>query len=59
MYPIPWKITWTGYGDDVIDHFVKKSIIFRDMRTQGKHDAKVRFRISCPKAKKTDSEIYE
>ena len=40
---VPWKITWTGYGDDVIDHFRKKSIIFRDMRTQGKHDTKVRF----------------
>ena len=59
MYPIPWKITWTGYGDDVIDHFRKKSIIFRDMRTQGEHDSKVRIRISGPSAEKTDSQIVE
>ena len=28
------------------------------MRTQGKHNAKVRLSIFCPSAEKTDSQIY-
>ena len=42
----------------VVDHFRKKSIIFRDMRTQGERNAEVRLSISCPSAEKTDSQIY-
>ena len=42
--------TWLLYRN-------KKSIIFRDMRTQGEHVTKVRFWISCPSAEKTDSQI--
>ena len=42
----------------VTDHFRKKSIIFRDMRTQGERNAEVRLSISCPSAEKTDSQIY-
>ena len=53
------RFTWTGYGDDVIGHFRKKSIIFRDMRTQWERDAKVRFRISLPSFEKIDSQIPE
>ena len=49
--------TWTGYGDDVIDHFRKKSIIFRDMRTHGEHNAKDRLSISCPSPEKPSSQI--
>ena len=42
----------------VTGHFRKKSIIFRDMRTQGERNAEVRLSISCPSAEKTDSQIY-
>ena len=38
--------TWTGYGDDVIDHFRKKSLFFRDTREHPEHDAKNRLSLS-------------
>jgi len=53
------RFPWIGYGDDVIDHFRKKSIIFRDMRTQWEPDTEVRFRISLPSFEKIDSQIPE
>ena len=40
----------------VIDHFRKKSIIFRDMRTQGEYNAEVRLSLSRFSAEKTDSQ---
>ena len=40
------------------DQFLKKSIIFRDMRTQREHNTAVRLSISCPSAAKTDSQIH-
>ena len=42
----------------VTGHFRKKSIIFRDMRTQGERNAEVRLSISCPSAEETESQIY-
>ena len=42
----------------VTDHFRKKSIIFRDMRTQGERNAEVRLSIFSPSADKTISQIY-
>ena len=54
---VPWKITWTGYGDDVIDHFRKKSIVFRDTRDHQEHDAKNRLSIPSPSPEKLVAEI--
>ena len=42
------RFTWTGYGDDVIDHFREKSIVFRDTRDSQEHDAKNRLSIPSP-----------
>ena len=41
----------------VMDHFRKKSIIFRDMRTHGEHNTKDRLSISCPSPEKPSSQI--
>ena len=49
--------TWTGYGDDVIDHFWKKSLFFRDTRENPEHDAKNRLSISITGSEKTLAEI--
>ena len=49
--------TWTGYGDDVIDHFRKKSLFFRDTREHPEHDAKNRLSISITGSEKTLAEI--
>ena len=49
--------TWTGYGDDVIDHFRKKSLFFRDTREHPEHDAKNRLWISITSSEKTLAEI--
>ena len=43
---------------DQVRPFPKKPIIFRDMRTQGEHNAEVRLSISCPSAEETESQIY-
>ena len=51
MNPVPWRITWQEYGNDVIDHLRKSSIIYPDMQTQEEHDAKIRI------PEKTDSQI--
>ena len=51
------RFTWTGYGNDVIDHFRKKSIIFRDTRDHQEHDAKNRLLISGPSFEKPEAEI--
>ena len=40
--------TWTGCGDDVNDHFRKKSIIFQDTRDHREHNAKNRLSIPSP-----------
>ena len=51
--------TWTGYGDDVIDHFRKKSIIFRDTTDNQEHDAKNRLLIPGPSSEKPVAEIHQ
>ena len=49
--------TWTGYGDDVIDHFRKKSLFFRDTRDHQEHDAKNRLSIPTTRSEKPLAEI--
>ena len=51
------RFTWTGYGDDVIDHFRKKAIVFRDTRDHQEHDAKNRLSIPSPSSEKPVAEI--
>ena len=51
------RFTWTGYGDDVIDHFREKYIVFRDTRDHQEHDAKNRLLISGPSFEKPVAEI--
>ena len=51
------RFTWTGYGDDVIDHFREKSLFFRDTRDNTEHDAKNRLSISITSFEKTLAEI--
>ena len=51
------RFTWTGYGDDVIDHFRKKSIVFRDTRDHQEHDSKNRLPIPGPSPEKSVAEI--
>ena len=53
------RFTWTGYGDDVIDHFRKKSIIFRDTTDNQEHGAKNRLLIPGPSSEKPVAEIHE
>ena len=53
------RFTWTGYGDDVIDHFRKKSIIFRDTTDNQEHDAKNRLLIPGPSSEKPVAEIAQ
>ena len=53
------RFTWTGYGDDVIDHFRKKSIIFRDTTDNQEHDAKNRLLIPGPSSEKPVAEIHQ
>ena len=53
------RFTWTGYGDDVIDHFRKKSIIFRDTRDHQEYDAKNRLSLPSPSPEKPLAEIDE
>ena len=50
--------TWTGYGDDVIDHFRKKSLFFQDTRDNQKYDAKNRLSIPGPSPEKLMAEVY-
>ena len=49
--------TWTGYGDDVIDHFWKKSLFFRDTREHPEHDAKNRLSLPGHSPEKLMAEI--
>ena len=49
--------TWTGYGDDVIDHFRKKSLFFQDTRDNQEYDAKNRLSIPGPSPEKLMAEI--
>ena len=51
--------TWTGCGDDVNDHFRKKSLFFRDTRDHPEHDAKNRLSLPCPSPEKSLAEIDE
>ena len=53
------RFTWTGYGDDVIDHFREKCIVFRDTRDHQEHDAKNRLLIPGPSSEKPLAEIHE
>ena len=61
--PYPCYVILQGigfiYGKTWLRHHAEKPIIFRDMRTQGEHDAKASFWISCLSAEKTDSQIDE
>ena len=52
-----FEVSWAGYGDDVIDHFRKKSLFFRDTREHLEHDAKNRLWISITSSEKTLAEI--
>ena len=49
--------TWTGYGDDVIHHFRKKSLFFQDTRHNQKYDAKNRCSIPGPSPEKLKAEV--
>ena len=51
------RFTWAGYGDDVIDHFRKKSLFFRDTRENQEYDAKNRLSIPSPSPEKPVAEI--
>ena len=51
--------TWTGYGDDVNDHFRKKSLFFRDTRDHQEHDTKNRLSVPGPNPEKLMAEIDE
>ena len=51
------RFTRTGYGDDVIDHFRKKSIIFRDTRDHQEHDTKNRLSLPGPSPEESVAEI--
>ena len=53
------RFTWTVYGDDVIDRFRKKTIIFRDTTDNQEHGAKHRFLIPGPTSEKPVAEIDE
>ena len=53
------RFTWTGYGDDVIDHFREKSIVFRDTRDHQEHDVKNRLSIPGPSSEKSVAEIAQ
>jgi len=53
------RFTWTGNGDDVIDHFRKKSIIIRDTTDNQEHDAKKRLLIPGPSSEKPVAEIAQ
>ena len=51
------RFTWTGYGDDVIDHFRKKLLFFRDTRDNQEYNAKNRLSIPGPSPEKPVAEI--
>ena len=51
------RFTWTGYGDDIIDHFRKKSIIFQDTRDHQGHDTKNRLSIPGTSPEESVAEI--
>ena len=51
------RFTWTAYGDDVIDYFREKSIIFRDTTDNQEHDAKNRLSIPSPSSEKPVAEV--
>ena len=53
------RFTWAGYGDDVIDHFRKKSLFFLDTRDHQEHDTKNRLSIPSPSPEKLMAEIHE
>ena len=52
-----FEVSWAGYGDDVIDHFRKKSSFFRDTRDNQEHDTKKRLSIPGPSPEKPEAEI--
>ena len=52
-----FEVSWAGYGDDVIDHFRKKSSFFRDTWDNQEHDAKNRLSISGPSPEKPVAEV--
>jgi len=49
--------TWTGYGDDVIDHFRKKSLFFRDAGDSREYDAGGRLSMPGPGPEKLVAEV--
>ena len=49
--------TWTGYGDDVIGHFRKKSFFFQDTRDHHEYDAKNCLLIPGPSPEKLMAEV--
>ena len=53
------SLTWTGYGDDVIDHFRKETLFFRDTRDHQEHDTKNRLSIPGPSPEKLMAEIHQ
>ena len=52
-----FEVSWAGYGDDVIDHFRKKSLFFRDTRDHQEDVAKNRLSIPSPSPEKPMAEI--
>ena len=51
------RFTWTGYGDDVIDHFREKSLFFQDTRDNQEYDAENRLSLPGPSSEKLMAEI--
>ena len=51
------RFTWTGYGDDVIDHFREKSLFFQDTRDNQEYDAENRLSLPGPSPEKLMAEI--
>ena len=51
------RFTWTGYGDDVIDHFREKSLFFQDTGDNQEYDAKNRLSIPVLSSEKPLAEV--
>ena len=53
-----WKYHFRSRDNQLIIPSGKFSILFRDMRTHGDHNSKVRFWISCPSAENVKDRFY-
>ena len=52
-----FEIYMAGHSDDVIVHFRKKSLFFRDTRYHQEYDAKIRLSLPGPSSSKVLAEV--